>query len=218
MGTAHFTKRSLQEAYEMVYKKRPHDLAIELDLQRYKILNDRCITCPKRGYCQHRCEFIGAADALGNVDAFIWLIDYSEREIAQRIRGHMTTSEYANLTLLPRVFGSNISEAQLWEKGFKDLVVQRSSERLDKLKKWFPTIWKVLIDERNTVMAARLAWIVTKRLDEGVENPQCLALVGAAHVEGIRELLKSPVLIRDSLRRLDLHFSPPTPIRRISVN
>ncbi|MFQ5711915.1 MAG: TraB/GumN family protein [Candidatus Geothermarchaeales archaeon] len=217
MGTAHFTQRSLQEAYDMVRRLRPQDLAIELDLQRYKILNDRCLACPSRGSCVRRCEFIGATDALGNADAYIWLIDVSEGEIARRIRGQMTSTEYSNLAHLPRVLGSSVNEARLWERGFKDLVMQRSMERLQRLREYFPSIWRVLIDERNTLMAARLAWIVTKRLDEGIEEPKTLALVGAAHVEGGEELLRTPLSIRQGLRRLGLSFSPPTPIRRIKI-
>lgn len=66
-------------------------------------------------------------------------------------------------------------------------------------------------------MAARLAWIVSKSLDDG-RKPKILAVVGAAHVDGIRELLASPSAIRESMRRLDLRFTPPTLIRRVKIS
>lgn len=86
LGTAHFTRRSVREAYEAVERLKPSDLAIELDLRRFNVLNGVCALCPKRSRCDRKCEFVGATDALGNADANIWLIDMSEYEIAVRIR------------------------------------------------------------------------------------------------------------------------------------
>ncbi|MEM2936019.1 MAG: hypothetical protein QW231_02455 [Candidatus Bathyarchaeia archaeon] len=98
----------------------------------------------------------------------------------------------------------------------KDEVIRRSQEGLEALRRVFPTVWRVLIQERNALMAARLAWIASKGLDEG-EKPKILALVGAAHVTDIRELLRSPISIRENLRKLRLPYTPPTLIRRIGV-
>ena len=75
LGTTHFTKRSLSDAYHAVNQLKPTDLAIELDMERFQELNQTCATCPKRWTCAHKCEFIGAAEALGNVNGNIWLID-----------------------------------------------------------------------------------------------------------------------------------------------
>ncbi len=76
--------------------------------------------------------------------------------------------------------------------------------------------WRVLLNERDTLMAARLAWIVTESLKKNQE-PRVLALVGAAHRKGIQALLGSPASIRENLKWLDLSFTPPTLIRRIAV-
>jgi pheromone shutdown protein TraB len=65
-------------------------------------------------------------------------------------------------------------------------------------------------------MAARLAWISSKNLDEG-KNPSILTFVGASHVAGIRELLQHPLQIRDHLRTFNLSFTDPTLIRRVAV-
>ncbi|MGC8850434.1 MAG: hypothetical protein ACP5QI_08195, partial [Candidatus Bathyarchaeia archaeon] len=70
---------------------------------------------------------------------------------------------------------------------------------------------------RNTVMAARIAWIATKRIDGG-EEPNILAVVGAAHVEGIESLLRKPRRIGENLRRYGLKFSPPKLIRKINIS
>jgi len=170
LGTTHFTRHSLFDAYRTVNKWKPTDLAIELDLERFRILNTNCASCPENEVCTNKCEFIGAVDALGNVNANIWLIDMSRHQFAQRT--HM--------------FASRAS------------------------------MWRVLIPERDTLMAARLAWIATENLKaEG--KPTILALVGAAHVKGIISLLKNPLEIKENLQGLNLEFTPPTLVRRIQI-
>ncbi len=79
-----------------------------------------------------------------------------------------------------------------------------------------PHVWRVLIEERNALMAARLAAIATGML-EREKKPSILALVGATHVDGIKALLRKPKLIRESLRRFSLSYSQPTQVRRIQV-
>jgi pheromone shutdown protein TraB len=214
VGTAHFTRRSLYDAYEAVRRLQPSDLAIELDLNRFKVLNNACSICPKRSVCESKCEFIGATEALGNVDANIWLIDMSEYEIRRRIR-RLTTPTWIYFVRIPFIHEDDEITRQ-WERGFKDEVLNSYQERLHNLRRHAPAIWRVLIDERDTLMAVRLAWIATEKLRENGE-PSILALVGAAHVEGIKDLLRNPVIIKDNLGRLGLSFTPPTLIRRISV-
>jgi len=170
LGTTHFTSRSLFDAYHAVDQLKPTDLAIELDMERFQELNNMCATCPDNNKCTHKCEFIGAADALGNVDGNIWLIDMSRRQFRQR------TQVFASRALL----------------------------------------WRVLIYERDTLMAARLAWIATRSLNAG-RGPNILALVGAAHVKGMKSLLRNPLVIRENLRGLQVPFTPPTLVRRIQI-
>ena len=217
LGTAHFTRRSLFDAYQAIQQLQPSDLAIELDLKRFRILNNACATCPRRQLCTSKCEFIGATEALGNVDANIWLIDMSELEIGQRIR-RFTAPRWSWVTRISLpFFNKDYDEVRLWEEGYKDRVLNSYQRRLEELRRRAPPVWRVLIDERNTIMAARLAWIASQELRED-KKPNILALVGAAHVEGIRDLLKKPLAIKESLQRLGLNFTPPTLIRRISVN
>jgi len=215
VGTAHFTKRSLYDAYQAVKRLQPTDLAIELDLKRFRVLNAACWACSRRETCTTRCEFIGATEALGNVDANIWLIDMSEREIGERIR-RLTTPTWIYRVSLPFFFQED-EMTRLWEEGRKDEVIDTYRRRLERLRERAPAVWRVLIDERNTIMAGRLAWITSEKLRED-RKPNILAFVGAAHVEGIKELLSNPITIKENLQKLGLTFTPPTLIRRISVN
>jgi len=171
LGTTHFTRRSLYDAYRAVAQLKPTDLAIELDMKRYQVLNSQCATCPQNNSCTHKCEFIGAVEALENRGTNIWLIDMSKREFTQRI------------------------------------------SRLHSM----PSRWRVLLDERDTLMAARLTWIATETLKKG-ETPRILAMVGAAHVKGIKSLLKNPISISENLQWFGLSFTQPTLIRRIKID
>ncbi len=220
LGTAHFTRRSLVEANEAVKKLKPTDLAIELDMQRFQHLNRRCASCPEHELCPGRCEFVGAAEALGNVDTNIWLVDMSEREISERVRRLLPRRPsrlWFSLVSYPFWRQDGDDEVRLWEKGYKDEVLERHARRLEVLRVRAPHVWRVLIDERNALMAARLAWIVTQKLNRGKEV-KVLALTGAAHVAGIKELLRSPLHIGEELRRLGLRFTAPKLIRRVTVN
>jgi pheromone shutdown protein TraB len=170
LGTTHFSQRSLNDAYKAVKHLRPTDLAIELDMMRFRKLNNNCASCPKNRTCTHKCEFIGAVEALGNKNANIWLIDITKQQFAQ------CTNMYA-------------SRAR---------------------------IWHVLLPERNALMAARLAWITSEKLSAN-EPCKVLAVVGAAHVKGMKQLLRKPEFIPRNLRDFELPFTPPTLVRRIEV-
>ncbi len=213
IGTAHFTRRSLNDAYTAIKSSKPTDVAIELDWRRFRLLNTACVTCPKRGKCMGICEFIGATDALGNVNANIWLIDMTENEIRQRIR--RTTPFERSRIVLPGYYHSTEDPIRLWEMGYKDLVINNSKRKIEYLREISPGIWEVLIDERNALMAARLAWIMQNNYKE--TKSKIMTFVGAAHVEGIKKLLSNPILIKENLRRSNLAFTEPTLIRRVAI-
>jgi len=215
VGTAHFTRRSINDTYESINSLKPNDVALELDWRRFQLLNSACLNCPKIGLCKGVCEFTGAAEALGNVDANIWLIDMTEQEMKRRIRSRMTPFERTRIGFQKH---RKVDEDPiwLWEKGFKDRVINNSKREIEASRKFFPSVWWVLIDERNALMAARLAWIASKNLNEG-KNSKILTFVGAAHVEGIRNLLTNPHTIKEQLRESNLSFTEPAFIRRVAI-
>jgi len=117
---------------------------------------------------------------------------------------------------LPLRYYTDEDPVWLWEQGYKERVINYSKRLIETGRRYFPSVWRVLIDERNALMAARLAWISSKNLDEG-KNPSILTFVGAAYVDGIRELLQHPLQIRDHLRTFNFTFTDPTLIRRVAV-
>ncbi len=215
VGTAHFTKRSLYDAYEAIESLKPKDVALELDWKRFTQLNTACLNCPRAQSCKGICEFIGATQALGNTDANIWLIDMTEHEIRHRMRRRMTPFERSRRRI-PLRYYTDENPVWLWEQGFKEQVINNSKRQIENGRRYFPSVWRVLIDERNALMATRLASITSKALDVGKES-NILTFVGAVHVEGIRDLLHHPLQIKDHLRTLNLSYTEPTLIRRVAI-
>ena len=107
---------------------------------------------------------MGGSDALGCVDANIWLIGMDEPEKRWRIRTLMTVQERKNLRLLPWISRGSIDDPVLWERGPKNIVLDRNRKRMEQLRTHLPSMWRVLMDERNALMAGRLAWIATQRI------------------------------------------------------
>ena len=215
VGTAHFTRRSINDAYESIRSLKPKDVALELDWSRFHLLNTACLTCPRKELCRGICEFTGAAEALGNVDANIWLIDMTEQEMRFRIRSRMPPFNRTR-TGFPVYHIADEDPIWLWERGFKNGVIKNSKRQMEALRKVFPSVWRVLIDERNALMAARLAWIASQSLNLK-KKTKILTFVGAAHVEGITNLLMNPVLITENLRKFNLPFTEPTLIKRVCI-
>lgn len=215
IGTAHFTRRSINDAYVSIRSSKPKDVALELDWRRFRHLNTACLSCPRRESCKGICEFIVATEALGNVDANIWLIDMTEQEMKKRVIGRMTPFERSRIDF-PIYSYKEENPVWLWENGFKEKVINNSKRKIETNRKIFPSLWHVLIDERNVLMAARLAWIASNNLNEG-KNHKIRTFVGAAHVEGIKELLGRPLRLRENLKRFNLPFTEPTLIRRVAI-
>jgi pheromone shutdown protein TraB len=214
IGTAHFTRRSINDANETIGATKPTDIALELDMKRYLNLNAHCVGCSKSTLCKGLCEFTGAADALGNVDASIWLIDMTENEMKQRMQRGVSRFRR------PKIIGTIVNypledPVRLWEMGYKEEVIDYSEKQMEALRRISPSIPRVLIDERNALMASRLAWIASRKTN--IEQSKIIAFVGAAHVKGIKELLRKPLLITDRFIQFGLFFSEPTLIRRVAI-
>jgi pheromone shutdown protein TraB len=217
LGTAHFTTQSINDAIEKVQTIKPDALALELDLRRYFTLQGKCIYCGKR-HLSSKCEFTTASDALGNVDADIWLVDMTEEEIHQQI---MLLAQRYGFIYRPinhwASYHEALTAARLWESGRKEEAQELFDAELEQLKQSIPIVWAVLVEERNLLMAARLSWLVTGYLDERIKEPKVLVLTGAAHEKGMKQYLEEPTKIPDKLREFNLNFTKPSLIRRVHV-
>lgn len=219
IGTAHFSKTSIMEVMERVRELKPDAVALELCPLRYYSLQRVCLNCPKRGNCDRKCEFIISTDHLANKDTDIWLIDMEEPEILARIRSMATEREVRNWLRASRYVRSNELEGlQLWEEGRKEEAMHIFDSNTEIMRKTFPSLWNVLIEQRNALMAARIHYIIKTYLDKGLKNFKILVVTGAAHVPGLKEMLRNPELSFEIMRKYRIKPTPPFRIRRVRVD
>ena len=219
VGTAHFSRASIMEVMEKVQELKPEAVALELCPRRYYALQRVCLNCPRRGSCDRKCEFIISTDYLANKDTEIWLIDMDEHEIHSRIRGSVTGREIREWLRASRYVRSNEARGlQLWEAGRREEAMHLFDSNTRVMRRAFPSLWSVLIVQRNALMAARLIYIIEGYLEKGLKDFKILVVTGAAHVEGLREMLRNPELAFETMRRYGIRFTPPYRIKRLRVN
>jgi pheromone shutdown protein TraB len=212
LGTAHFTRRSVSEAIRAVASGAYSSVALELDRRRFEALN----LAPFAGPWAPRMsegEFVAAADALGNREGNVWLIDLSMEEIQSRIAEGMTPHELRRWNYVSsRLGGYEEAGIRLWEAGREDEAMSYLELTTRAMERYAPTLHRALIEERNLIMASRLLAVAAR------SSGRVLVLVGMAHVDGIKALLTDPEAIYQRMARLGLNYSPPVRIRRVAVS
>ncbi|MDV3244389.1 MAG: TraB/GumN family protein [Nitrososphaerales archaeon] len=213
VGTAHFTRRSVAEAIAAASSASYSSVALELDRRRFAELDEGAFAAPPGYRALAEGEFVAAADAFGNRDGDIWLIDMNMDEIRARIGRRLTWRELAAWNEVSRRLAPyEAAGTRLWESGREDEAMRYLDLTTRAMESYSPTLFRVLIEERNLVMAARLGEVASR------SEERTLALVGKAHVDAISKLLADPRSIQEGLRRNGLNYSPPVRIRRAKVN
>ena len=188
----------------VIAERRPAVVGVELDPLRYEALqsNERRASTFSiyaiLAYIQRRIaseygtragsEMITAARAATEVGAALAFIDLDSRLVLARMLRAMSFKEKVQ-------FAVSILGGFFVRKKQVERELQRFQEDqgafFDDLAREFPSIKRVLIDERNAHMAEALRSL---EADHG----SVLAVVGEGHVEGLRALLadRSPELVR----------------------
>ncbi len=133
-------------------------------------------------------EMIAAVEAARERLADVLLIDDNAGQVVQRMWKEMPFME--KLRLFVSAFGGMFAKKTTVEKELSDF--QENPESFfSMLEKQMPTIKRVLIDERNGHMAARVREAAQK-------YPNIVVVVGDGHVPGMSKLLAgiSPEIIR----------------------
>lgn len=212
VGTAHVSARSVEEVREVIASVRPGSVAVELDAHRLEALTDEArwrkldvfqvirqgrvpflLVSLALASFQARLgrklgvkpgdELVAAAAAAREVGATLVLAD---RDIQTTLR-----RTWANISLWQRfqLLGA-IVESAFDDREVEEAELERlkQGEALDsmlrELAEAFPRVKEPLIDERDAYLAAKI---------EGAPGQIVVAVVGAAHVAGIRERFGKPV-------------------------
>ncbi|MCF6269767.1 MAG: TraB/GumN family protein [Melioribacteraceae bacterium] len=225
IGTAHISQNSADLVREVISNEKPDVVCVELDKQRYKALSERkrweeldlkqlikekqlstlFISILLASYQKKLGEKLGvkpgvelleATKVAKEFDIPIELIDRDVRITLKRSLNSMGLWQKMKLMTvgLASIFEEEeISEEKLDEIKQKDVL----NEMMSELGKEMPVLKKVLIDERDIYLMEKM---------KEVDGVKIVAVVGAGHVNGIIELLKSDK--KQDLKELEV--IPPT--------
>jgi|Deesub1362B_J571_1020462.scaffolds.fasta_scaffold00400_19 pheromone shutdown-related protein TraB len=206
IGTAHVSKKSIEEVRETILREKPSVVAVELDKKRFVALTQRknpevsIIDVIKRGeahlmlfqlllsYFQRRIgekygvkpgeEMLTAIETAKEVGADVALID---RDITITFKRFWTSlSFFEKIKLVLSLMGGLFKgdDVDVDEMLKEDVISAMVSE----FEKVSPNAVKVLIDERDAYMAGNISMLSEK-------YSKVVAVVGAGHVRGIRKYL-----------------------------
>ena len=215
IGTSHIAKQSLDEVNDAVAKINPDIIAIELDKRRiYALMHDekrrpRLSDIRHIGLKGFIFSIIGAwvEKKLGQLVGIkpgsemkqavklakknkirLALIDQDIEITLRRFSKTLTWKEKWNF--LADIFKAVVLRKKEIDFDLRKVPDKKIIEKLmNQTRKRYPNIYKVLVTERNEVMANNLADLMEKNNDKKI-----LAIVGAGHGEEILRIIKEPMI------------------------
>jgi len=215
VGVAHVIDVS-KPIGSLVEHYAPGAVGIELDPARYRALQEGAprgkVPIPYRllAVMQRRladqfggevgAEMLAAVDAAKARGSQVLFIDMDAGRLFNSLITQMPLKERVGMVLSS--FGGLFMTRKRVEKELQEF--QENEERyMDTLGKSFPTVKRVLIDERNEHMARNILKA------EGLYG-SVLAVIGDGHVEGIRRIISREDLVAYRLKDLkDLRLEAP---------
>lgn len=221
LGTSHIAKQSLKEVEDTIEKEKPEIIALELDEKRlHALLSNKTkkrITLKDirrigfKGYLfsiigawveKKLGEKVGVSPGSEMLKAFkiarekklkIALIDQDIEITLKRFSKSLRWKEKWNLLIdiiKGLLFKSERIEFDLTQVPDEKLI----KKMIEQVKKRYPKIYQVLVEERDIIMARRLA-----RISKQNPESKILAVIGAGHEEEMINLLKKYLNIRTDI-------------------
>ncbi len=210
VGIAHLSRRSIRDTLQAIEDRAPVGVCFELCPYRYESLKRTLEVLSPHSASPETSEVVTAVDHLyrGNTD--VWLVDMNQEEIAARVLALASLEEARAWKRIQRhLVQREAMGLKLWEEGLTDEAMAVFQGDVGLMKEAFPTLWKVLIVERNVFMACSLLSVVAHYLDKGLKEFTIVVVVGAAHVAGIQQLLQHPTDAVKALEGLGIGFPKP---------
>lgn len=208
IGTSHISIESVKEVESIIINKKPEIVAIELDRLRYRALTSEgrrvgikdIKDIGVKGYLfgmfgawiekqlgkivnvKPGSEMIKAIESAKKVDAKVALIDQDIRITLKKISKELTWKEKFNFVkdIFVGIFSKNKVKIDLRKVPDKKLI----KELVIKLKKDYPTLYKVLIEERNQIIAKNLNKLMST-------DKRIVAVIGAGHTDDVLDIIKN---------------------------
>jgi pheromone shutdown protein TraB len=146
-------------------------------------------------------EMLQVADYASRAGLPTYLVDDPLRETAPRLLASLSGRE--RLRLLLSTLAAFVIPTGLMKGSLEDYAEGRE-DLLAALRRSYPGLTRVLVDERNEHMAARLASLAR-------ETPRVAAALGDAHLPGVSEILRRAGLTVSVVHLEELAAPPPPP-------
>ena len=205
IGTSHIAVESIEEVAKAVQELKPDVIALELDLKRFKRLISntkhkiKLSDITQKGflinligsylerYLGKKVGVLPGAEMRKAIELArknkikVALIDQDISITLRKLKAKFTLKE--KLRLVKNILLAPFT-AQKIKIDLRKVPEQKLINKLTlQLKKDYPSVYEVLIEERNSVMAERLIRLMQ-------ENKKVLAIVGAGHIRGIEKILR----------------------------
>ncbi len=215
LGTSHIAKQSLEEVREYIKNIKPDIIALELDNKRFhaimqkgpgKIELRNIGRIGLKGFLfslfgawaeKKLGKIVGVAPGSEMKQAIriakkekisLALVDQDIEVTLKRLSKEITWKEKWN-------FLADIVKAIFARKKELDFDLRKVPDKriikklTTKLKERYPNVYKVLIEERNKVIAKNLKNLINSKPDKKV-----LVILGAGHIDDVLELIKEPTI------------------------
>ncbi|XP_057796642.1 uncharacterized protein LOC131012672 [Salvia miltiorrhiza] len=181
IGTSHRSPKSCQEVKQLIRLIKPEAVLVELCPSRAKYLK------PKTGESNTRGEFQVAYEEANKYGAKFVLGDRPKEITLRRLRVMASLWDVC-LYLRKNTTNKVIDTIKLFKR-VDDAKICAASQELAKIS---PTFFKTFVHERDQ-------YITVKLLEVAREHSSVVAVVGKAHLPGIRENWKQPVDMKQLL-------------------
>ena len=213
LGTSHIAKQSLEEVKSLIESEKPDIVALELDQKRLSALmsqSPRKLSFRSIGHIglkgflfsligawaeRKLGKLVGVAPGSEMKHAIrlakqrkieIALVDQDIEVTLRRLSFLLTWKEKMNfLADILKALFSRKRELEFDLNIVPDKIIIK--KLTSKLKERYPNIYKVLIEERNIVIAENIS-----RLASSKKAKKILVILGAGHLDDVIELVKEP--------------------------
>lgn len=208
IGTSHISIESVNEVESVILSVKPEIVAIELDKIRFYSLTSKgkkvsirdIFKIGIKGFLfnligawiekqlgkivnvKPGSEMIKAIESAKKVNARVALIDQDIRVTLKKLSKQLTWKE--KFTFVKDIFKGMFSKERIKIDLRKVPDKKLINTLIKKLKDDYPTLYKVLIEERNLVLAKNLNKLMTT-------NKSIIAIIGAGHEEEVLRIIKN---------------------------
>jgi len=209
IGTMHVSPESKERVRKTILEEKPHAIAIELDKRRFYAMQNpqriklgEAVKYGRIGIIQYILtkveeklgeefgmmpggEMMEAINLAGLLGIHLYLIDEDINVITAKI---LKAPLREKLLLLLESLAVFIPSPLGREE--RDIITD-FKVMMTQFKMKYPYLYRVLVEERNEIMAKNLIAIVNNLRARGIKKPKVIAVVGLGHKSGIERILNS---------------------------